>query len=98
MKYKYYILENKNKNVQGVISDDNGVIVYEDLMVNPVRNEFSGSEEMQLVAYHESPVRTCDASKLVDYFETITITKDYWEAFYHAGGNKRKAVSESTEN
>ena len=98
MKYKYYILENRNQNVQGVISDDNGKILYEDLMVKQVRNEFSGSDKSQLVAYYESPVRECDAKKLADNFEGVTITKNYWRALHHAGGPKRKTVSESTES
>jgi len=97
MSYKYYILENHNQNVQGVISDDDGKIVYEDLMVKLVKNEFSGSDESQLVTYYESPVRMCDAKELADNFEKVTITKDYWKALHHAGGPKRKAVSESSE-
>jgi hypothetical protein len=98
MSYKYYILENKNQNVQGVISDDDGTIVYEDLMAKLVKNEFSGNDEFKLVTYTESPVRACDANELVEAFENVTITKDYWKALHHAGGSKRKAVSESTEN
>lgn len=98
MNYKYYILENNNQNVQGVISDDDGKIMYEDLMIRSIKNEFSGNDEPKLVAYYESPVRIFDAKKLVDNFDDVTITKDYWEAFYHAGGPKRKAVAESTES
>lgn len=97
-KYKYYILNNHNQNVEGVISDDEGKIVYRDLMVKKVRNEFSGNFETKLVPYHESPIRECNAKNLEDNFESITITKDYWEALHHAGGPKRKAVSESSEN
>ena len=98
MNYKYYILENHNQNVQGVISDDNGTIVYEDLMVKTVKNEFFGNDEVHLVKYYESPTRRCDANKLADNFDTVTITKDYWKALHHAGGPKRKAVAESTES
>lgn len=97
MNYKYYILENHNQNVQGVISDNAGKILYEDLMVKKINNEFSGSDESQLVPYYESPARECDAQKLADDFESVTITKDYWKALHHAGGPKRKAVSESSE-
>lgn len=97
MDYKYYILEKKNKSVQGVISDDNGEIKYEDLTIIPVENKFSGSEEPHLLPYYESPIRTMDAQILVDNFDEIIITKDYWEAFRHAGGPERKAVAQSSE-
>jgi len=98
MEFKYYILENNNQNVQGVISDDNGVVRYVDLTLTTAESQFSGIDELQLLPYHESPIRECDANKLVDGFDGVTITKDYWEAFYHAGGPKRKAVAESTES
>lgn len=97
MNYKYYILENKNKGVDGVISDDNGEIKYHALTIIAVENKFSRTEEPHLLPYYESHIRTMNAQILVDNFDEITITKDYWEAFYHAGGNRRKAVAESSE-
>lgn len=96
--YKYYILDKGNNNVSGVISDDNGIIKYEDLHLGSVFNEFTSSYENQLIKYSDSPIRETDADKLVDQFENVEITKDYWVAYFHAGGQKRKAVSQSTES
>ena len=97
MKYKYYILENKNKHVQGVISDTDGVIIYEDLMIKKQINNVSYNEETVLEKYDGSPIRSCNAELLVDNFDDITIEKDYWKALHHAGGPKRKAIALNSE-
>ena len=94
--YKYYILEKKNQNVQGVISDDNGIIKYENLTLIPVLDNFSGEKYVQLIPFTGSPVREIKSDLLSEYFGEIELTKDYKAAYRHAGGNY-KAVANSSE-
>lgn len=95
--YKYYILEKGNNSVSGVVSDDGDTIEYEALMIKAIKDEFSGQMLDQLVPYHESPVRSVPKSDLLKAFEHVEITKEYWTAWEHAAGRKRKAVAPSSE-
>lgn len=91
--YKYYILNKSNRDADGVLEEIMGKIRYHSLRIEKIYNQFTGEDEDVIVKYPDSPDRESDSSKLAEHFNNVELTQDYWTAWEHMTGRKRKAIN-----
>jgi len=87
--YKYYILD-KNKSAFGVIDETFGKVKYHALKIELIWDDFQNKEVEAIVKWGEYEA---DIKKLQESYSDVDLTKDYWTAFSHMTGTKRKAIN-----
>jgi hypothetical protein len=96
MNYIYYIMEANIETIFGVISETEKTVTFQQLSVQNVINTFNNSIERHLRPYsceHTTDKSESHINRILS--GELVITKDYWTAFEHATGERRKAITEN---
>lgn len=94
--YKYYALHRCSTMVRGIIKEEMGIITFHDLVVEPIFDNFQNKEVETLMRHRDIGDQTEKTSFFTENVDQYILTKNYWEAFEHITGRRRKAVSRNT--
>lgn len=90
--YKYYALHRCSTMCLGILDECMGEITFHELVVDKFFDKFQNDMVETIMRHKDIGDKQMKSSYFFSEIDNYELTKDYWKAFEHIAGRKKKAV------